>query len=269
MKHVQAPGARIAYDDRGPLGKRPVFLCLPGWGVNRGFFAPLAEQLASRNRVLSLDWRSHGDSGRPTGDFGHEQLADDALAVVEAAGADAVIPIAQAHGAWVALELRRRLGARVPAIVAVSWLVLEPPAPFLGVLQALQDEARWQQARDQLFSMWTSGAPANVAQRVRREMGAYGFEIWSRAGRCIADAYARYESPLRALAALTQPPRFLHLFSQPKAPEFLAAQESFAREHPWFAVHRLDAVSHFPPLEVPDVTALEIERFAAATPGGD
>ncbi len=265
MKHVEKNGVRIAYDDRGPVGGGAAFLCLPGWGVNRGFFAPLAEQLARQNRVLTLDWRGHGDSGSPPGDFGHTELALDALAVLEASGAETVIPIGQAHGAWIAVELRRRLGARVPAIVASSWLVLDPPPPFLGVLRALQDQERWQQARDQLLSMWTSGAPAEVAERVRREMGAYGFEIWARAGRSIADAYARHESPLRAIAALTPPPPFLHLFSQPKAPEFLAAQESFAREHPWFQVRRLDAVSHFPPLEVPDVTAREIGRFAAAT----
>jgi pimeloyl-ACP methyl ester carboxylesterase len=66
------------------------------------------------------------------------------------------------------------------------------------------------------------------------------------------------------MAALAPPPRLLHLFSQPRAPEFLAAQESFAREHPWFEVRRLNAVSHFPPLEAPDATAAEIERFAAA-----
>jgi pimeloyl-ACP methyl ester carboxylesterase len=263
MNHVEANGVRLAYDELGLASRRLTFLCLPGWAVNRGFFAPLAQRLAARHRVLLLDWRGHGDSERVSGEFGHAELLEDALAVLEAAGVESVIPIGQAHGAWVAVELRRQLGSRVPGIVASSWLVLDPPPPFRGVLDALQDPGRWQQARDQLFSMWTTGAPAEVADRVHREMGAYGFEIWSRGARSIAEAYAHHGNPLRAVAALAPPPPFLHLFSQPKAPEFLAAQESFAREHPWFEFRRLDAVSHFPPLEAPDATATEIERFAA------
>jgi pimeloyl-ACP methyl ester carboxylesterase len=66
------------------------------------------------------------------------------------------------------------------------------------------------------------------------------------------------------VAALTPPPRFLHVFSQPRAPEFLAAQESFARDNPWFQARRLEAASHFPPLEAPDTTAAELVRFAAS-----
>jgi 3-oxoadipate enol-lactonase/4-carboxymuconolactone decarboxylase len=120
MRHAEANGTIISYDDRGPTGQRPAFLCLPGWCVNRGFFEPLAERLAARHRVLTLDWRGHGDSGSPASEFGHAELLEDALAVVEAAGAEAVIPIGQAHGAWVALALRRRLGERVPGFVATS-----------------------------------------------------------------------------------------------------------------------------------------------------
>src|SRR5262249_52091005 len=93
----------IAYDDRP--GDGPALLCLPGWGVNRGFFAVLATRLAKRHRVIALDWRGHGDSPKPGGSIGHDDLTEDALSVIEAAGVDTVIPIAQAHGAWIAVEL--------------------------------------------------------------------------------------------------------------------------------------------------------------------
>jgi pimeloyl-ACP methyl ester carboxylesterase len=262
-KYAGTHGVRVAYDDRGPNGRGPTFLCLPGWCVNRGFFAGLADRLAPRHRVLTLDWRGHGES-EPAREFGYSDLLDDALDVVEASGADSVIPIGQAHGAWVAVELRRRLGARVPAIVATSWLVLDPAAPFRAVLESLQDRSTWEPARDQLLSMWTAGASAEIAARVRREMGAYGFDMWACAGRSIAAEYARHGNPLRAIAALIPPPRFLHIFSQPKAPEFLAAQESFARDNLWFEVRRIEAISHFPPLEAPEAAAAEIERVAAA-----
>jgi len=68
-------------------------------------------------------------------------------------------------------------------------------------------------------------------------------------------------NPLRALSGIDPKPNILHLFSQPRVPEFLAAQETFSSANPWFSVKRLDRVSHFPALELPDSTAAEIERF--------
>jgi pimeloyl-ACP methyl ester carboxylesterase len=183
------------------------------------------------------------------------------MAVIEASGLRRVVPVTQAHGGWAAVELRRRLGDRVEMIVASSWLVLDPPPPFVSGLQELQDPDRWREGREQLFSMWLTGAPEDVVERVRREMGAYDFDLWSCAGRAITADYARHGNPLRALAEIDPKPNVLHLFSQPRAPEFLAAQETFSAANPWFSVKRLDGVSHFPPLELPDVTAAEIERF--------
>jgi pimeloyl-ACP methyl ester carboxylesterase len=260
MRTASANGLRIAYDDRGPRSEQ-VLLFLPGWCVNRSFFDPLAERLSAARRVVTLDWRGHGDSERPVGDFGHEELVADALAVIDACGARSVVPVAQAHGGWVALELRRRLGDHVPRIIATSWLVLDPPPPFGGVLEALQDRGRWQEARDRLFSMWVKDAPAALADRVRTEMGAYGFDTWANAGRAIAGEFARQGSALRALSAMAAPPSFLHLFSQPRADDYLEAQRAFARDNPWFEVRRLDAVSHFPALEIPDATAQAIASF--------
>jgi len=60
---------------------------------------------------------------------------------------------------------------------------------------------------------------------------------------------------------LRSPVPALHVYAQPRAPEYLTTQESFARDHPWFAVRRLEAVTHFPTLEVPDQTAGVISEF--------
>lgn len=86
MKYADAGGLRIAYDDEGARADDAVVF-LPGW-CNSGptFFALLAERLAARHRVIRPDWRGHGDCGRPGADFGHDELADDAMAVIEAAG---------------------------------------------------------------------------------------------------------------------------------------------------------------------------------------
>jgi len=149
----------------------------------------------------------------------------------------------------------------VEKIVAASWLVLEPPPPFIAALETLQDKERRREGREQLYSQWMTGAPAGVVEEMRREMGVYDFAMCSRAGRAITADYARHGNPLRALSVIDPKPKFLHLFSQPRAPEYLAAQETFSAANPWFSVKRLDGVSHFPALELADGTAAEIERF--------
>ena len=60
---------------------------------------------------------------------------------------------------------------------------------------------------------------------------------------------------------MSPPVSVLHVYAQPRAPEYLSAQESFAREHSWYSVHRLEGVSQFPTLEVPEETARVIGEF--------
>ena len=175
------------------------------------------------------------------------------------------MPVATAHAGWVAIELRRRLGARIPGIVLLDWIVTDPPPPFLGALAAMADPSNALAVRDQLFAMWTEDVThAEVQRFIRQDMGAYPAAMWARAAREISGAYAREGNPLRALAALATPPPVLHLYSQPADPAYLAAQESFAAAHEWFTVRRLDGRSHFPSIEVPQQVRDHIESFMAA-----
>jgi pimeloyl-ACP methyl ester carboxylesterase len=253
-------GVRISYDDLGQ--GEPALLLLPGWAHSRRVSEELAPVTATHRRTLALDWRGHGRSGPPPGDFGHADMVEDALAVVEASGAEQVVPVGQAHGNWVIVELRRRLGGRVPKLVALSWLMLGMPPAFQSALEAMQDPRRWEQARDALFAMWTERVdnPA-VLRHVREDFAQSGYEIFARAGREITAEYARWGNPLQALARLEPPAPTLHVYAQPTDPGYLAAQQAFAAEHPWFSVLRLDARSHFPSLEVPEETAVAIEHF--------
>ncbi len=260
MPQATSDGLRISYDD---LGRgEPVLLFMHGWCANRTMWNPLARQRSSHRRTLAVDWRGHGRSDTPPHDFGTCELVEDALAVIEASGAHRLIPVTIAHAGWIAIELRRRFGERVPKIVLLDWIVLDPPPPFLAVLRAFQDSSRWKQARDQLFSLWLAGVDnAEVIRFVREDMGSTGFEMWARAGREIDIAYAQAGNPLRALASLVPPVPVLHLYAQPADPGYLAAQQAFSAAHSWFAARRLAAQSHFPMFEVPNEIAVAIEGF--------
>src|SRR5258706_1762235 len=189
MGQARSDELTIRYDDLGH--GEPAALCLPGWCASSAAFDDFGKRLGTKRRVLTLDWRGHGRSDTPQGDYDFAALVRDARAVIEASGARQLVPIATAHAGWVAIELRRALGAdRIPKLVLIDWLVTPPPAPLLAALGALQRPADWEAARDKLFAMWLDGVdhPA-VARFVRPGMGAYGHELWARSARAIRACY--------------------------------------------------------------------------------
>jgi len=261
MPEIRSQGTRIRYDDVGQ--GEPALLFLPGWCTSRAVFGPLLSRLGAHHRLISVDLRGHGQSGRGSEDFTSDTLVGDLLEVLQASGVRQAVPVALSHAGWFAIELRRRLGQRVPGIVLLDWLVLEPPPQLREVLRGLQSEA-WRESRDALFEMWLTGVDSDEAIRfVREVMGAFAEEMWKRAAREIASAYGREGYPLRALSALSPPVPTMHLYSQSAYPEYVMAQQSFAADHPWFQAVKLDARGHFPTFEVPEALAEQLERFVS------
>ena len=260
MAMTSSPGVSIFYDDLGQ--GEPALLFMPGWCANRTVFQDLLSPCSRHRRILALDWRGHGQSGRAGGEFGEEQLLEDALSVIAASRVSQVVPVSLAHAGWIALKLRQSLGARIPKLVHLDWLVLEPPAAFLQTLDAMQSRETWSQTVKQIFDLWLHGVEnPNLTRFVREEMGAYGFEMWSRAAREIKAAYAKAGNPLKALLGLSPSVPVLHLYAQPQDLGYFTAQQIFAETHPWFYVEKLKAQSHFPLFEVPEEICTAIEQF--------
>jgi pimeloyl-ACP methyl ester carboxylesterase len=262
METKSSQNLGLGYDDFGT--GQPALLLLTGWCSSRERWARAAPLLARNRRVVSFEWRGHGESRPAPADFGTADMVDDALAMIEAADVETVIPCAASHSGWVAIELRRRLGERIPAIVHLDWLVLEPSAPYMKLLAQLQDPDRWPAARDKLFEIWCSGVHTPEIDDAITVLNRQGADMWMRSGREIEASYRTHGSPLAAYAALDRPPRVLHVYGQPPGQEYLEAQQRFAREHEWFAVRRIDARTHFAMIEAPHDAAAAIEELAEA-----
>lgn len=258
--HAGTPS--VVYDDLGQ--GEPALLLMTGWCSSRQRWSEVARSLSARHRVVSFEWRGHGESQDAPADFGNREMVEDALAVVEAAGVSSFVACAASHAGWIAIELRRRFPDRVLALVHVDWMVTEPPEPYLQVIEQLRSPEEWAQARDTLYEIWRAGVAVPAVDAGLAEMHQHGAGMWIRSGREISRAYAQHTSPMRTWAALDPPPPVLHVYGQPRAPEFLAAQKQYAVDHPWFRVEHVSAASHFAMLEAPDEVEAAIEGFLAA-----
>jgi pimeloyl-ACP methyl ester carboxylesterase len=264
MSHTTVTPVPVSFDDAGR--GEPALVYLTGWCSTRTSYAAMVERTARHYRSIAIDWRGHGTSPASDGDFGWPQMADDVLAVLDGCGVDRFVPVANAHAGWVARDLAERVPDRVAGVALINWLVLGAPPPFTAALAALADPVTTRQAADGLTASWLAGDEEvpGLAEQITA-MRQQSDEMWARAGREIAAAYALHTSPLHAFAVLSATPPVRHLYAEPKEPAFLAAQQDFARTHAWFTVRRLDAAhTHFPMLEQPADLASDLTGFVGS-----
>ncbi|MGH3111140.1 MAG: alpha/beta hydrolase [Gaiellaceae bacterium] len=260
MPKADASGVGIEYDDRG--SGEPALLFLTGWCSSKERWEKVADIAGTRRRVLGFDWRGHGASDAAPGDFGVEEMVEDALAVIDASGVETFVPCAASHSGWVAIELRRRLGERVPALFHADWMLAVPSTRYMEVIGQLDSE-EWPEARDTLFAIWGAGVDTPEIRRVLGVMAEHGEEMWRRSGREIGASYARGGSPLQAYSALEPSMPVLHAYGQPQDPDYLELQRRFAGDTDWFSVLKLDAATHFAMIEAAPEVADAIEGLVS------
>lgn len=246
----------IDYQDVG-AGDITLFL-MPGWCQPKTVFDEFSELAAAFFRVVTIDWRGHGQSSTDGQDFDGAALLADALTLIEHLGLKQVVPVSVAHASWIAVDLAESLTERVPAMVFLDWIMNQPAAEFFTSITEMQHENRWQSARDQLFEFWLAGSESPIMiHHFYTEMAESRYPLWRLAGQVIADAYHQYGSPLQRLENLETPPKSVHIYSLDRNDEYLAFQQRFAQKHDFFDVKRLDkARTHLAVLERPgDVLA--------------
>lgn len=111
-----ADGVRIAFERHG---EGPSVLLIHGFGSSRlqnwkstGWYGGLAEAGFS---LVAMDCRGHGDSGKPHDEaaYSHDRMAEDAVAVMDAAGLDAPFVCGYSMGGFIGLRLLAAHAGRV------------------------------------------------------------------------------------------------------------------------------------------------------------
>lgn len=107
-------GCSLAYEARGERG--PAVLFIQGVGVHGGGWGPQVEALAGRYRCLTFDNRGMGRSQPLGGPLAVEQMADDALALMDARGWEAAHVVGHSLGGLVAQHLAFAARPRVRSL---------------------------------------------------------------------------------------------------------------------------------------------------------
>jgi pimeloyl-ACP methyl ester carboxylesterase len=119
--YVERPdGARIAWTSDGPEDAPPVLLVM-GLAYPAAMWFRLVPALADRYRVLRVDNRGAGETGDvPGAPYTVETMAADCLAVLDAAGAEAVHLIGISMGGLISQELALVAPERVRSLCLIA-----------------------------------------------------------------------------------------------------------------------------------------------------
>src|SRR6266511_2718239 len=117
MSTTVLEGVRLAYSVQG--AGEPM-LMIQGLGYGRGGWGPAPGMLARRFQVVTLDNRGFGDSDAPPGPYTTAQLAEDALAVLDAVEIETAHVVGISLGGMVAQELVLARPERVRRLVLCS-----------------------------------------------------------------------------------------------------------------------------------------------------
>jgi 3-oxoadipate enol-lactonase len=107
----------LAYDVRG---RGSPLVLIQGVGVGRWGWEPVADRLARRFQVITIDNRGIGASDAPPGHYSTHMMADDVLAVLDHAGIQQASVVGTSLGGMIAQELALGHPERVDKLVLVA-----------------------------------------------------------------------------------------------------------------------------------------------------
>src|ERR1051326_6767571 len=123
---IDLPDGRFHYISWGAeRTELPSMLLLHGITSSAQSWVRVGPALADRYRVYALDMRGHGDSIKPSaGAYSLRQVADDALAFIDALRLERPVLVGHSWGGATAITLASGAWTRTP-VPALSHLILE------------------------------------------------------------------------------------------------------------------------------------------------
>ena len=151
--HVE-DGTRIHYEVTGRPGATPI-LMIQGLGASKNAWNLQRIAMATRFRSISLDNRGAGRSDKPTQPFTLEQMADDAIAVLDAAGVETAHVVGASMGGVISQIIAVKYPHRVRSLTLVCTACRNHPwrqellqswahtAEEKGMIEVGKEAAQW------------------------------------------------------------------------------------------------------------------------------
>ena len=147
-------GTRIHYEVTGKPGATPV-LMIQGLGASKNAWNLQRIAMATRFRIISFDNRGAGRSDKPTKPFTLEQMAEDAIAVLDAAGIETAHVVGASMGGVISQIVAVKHPHRVRSLTLVCTACRNHPwrqellqswaktAEEKGMIEVGKEAAQW------------------------------------------------------------------------------------------------------------------------------
>jgi len=133
-RFADVDGVRVRFTDTGEPSETkgdeaPVAVLLHGFGATLDTWAAVAPQLADARRVITLDLKGFGWSGRPEGDYSPDAQARLVLSLLAQRGVSRAALVAHSWGSAVALAAAQRARSLVTRLALYDAWVYEEQLP--------------------------------------------------------------------------------------------------------------------------------------------
>lgn len=129
MPRAEVNGIGLYYEVHGT---GPALLLIPGLGADTRLFAGIVGPLAAIRQVIVFDPRGAGRSDRPPGPYAIEQMAGDAVGLLDLLGIGRTTAVGYSMGGRIALSLALDHPSRVSRLVLAATSARTPPTRLLS-----------------------------------------------------------------------------------------------------------------------------------------
>jgi 3-oxoadipate enol-lactonase/4-carboxymuconolactone decarboxylase len=189
MPFAISHGARLYWRQDGAADK-PALVLLTSIGTDLSLYDPVVPLLTPDFRVIRLDTRGHGASDAPGGDYSLDLLADDVLAVMDAAGLDKASLCGTSLGGMIAMTLAAKAPERVEALVLACTSPAMDPSTWdqrLALIRAEGMGAIVEAVMGRFFSDTFRAQHPEVVETVRAGMLTQSVDGYAGCGAAIRD----------------------------------------------------------------------------------
>lgn len=250
---IRGHATHVAVD--GPPGA-PAILLMHSLGTNLHVWDAQAEALARGLRVVRFDLRGHGQSEAGAGAVTIEELADDALAVLDAVG------VATAHvggvsiGGMIAQAIAARAPARVTSLILCDTALAIPPPEMWRTRAATVRAEGIAAIADGTLARWVS--PAYLASPTGRGLRTTLLRTSPEGYAAAAEALAIADLT-RTTSALRLPALVIVGERDPSTP--VASAEALRDAIPGAELVVIPGAAHIPLVEHPGAVTAAMRNF--------